>query len=87
MFPTAEVLGYDPIFPEGEEVPLGHLALCLHGPHEPAITRLETVHLGQEEIPHEHLVVLGVVGNVAIVVPGKDSREYNRNKVFSTYDC
>ena len=76
VFPTAEVLGYDPIFPEVEKVPLRpHIALCLHGPKHPAITRLKTVQLGQEEIPQEHEVVLSVVGNVAIVVPGKDITE------------
>ena len=88
VFPSAEVLGNDPIFPKVEKVRFRpHIALCLHGPKHPAIPRLVTVQLGQEEIPQEHEVVLGVVGNVAIVVPGKDSREYNRNKVFSTYDC
>ena len=82
MFPTAEVLGYDPIFPEIEKVPLRpHIALCLHGPKHPAIPRLVTVQLGQEEIPQEHEVVLGVVGNVAIVVPRKDSWEHNRKNV------
>ena len=78
--PIAEVLGYDPIFPEVEEVPLcPPLARRLYGPHEPANTPLSlliTVQLGQEEFPQELEVVLGVVEQVAIVVPGKDSSEY-----------
>ena len=87
VFPIAEVLGYDPIFPEVEEVPLWpRFSLHLHGPHEPANTPLSlliTVQLGQEVFPQEQEVVLGVVDQVAIVVPGKDSSEYitekNRN--------
>ena len=84
MFPIAEVLRYDPIFPEVEEVPLWpRFSLHLHGPHEPANTPLSlliTVQLGQEVFPQEQEVVLGVVEQVAIVVPGKVSREYITEK-------